>query len=82
MSEISEAGFRITQFLEDDAIKAALQAVKQVNYDLFLKAKSDDDRRMAHAKAQCMADFEIALNAVVEQAVGERIREDKAREKA
>ena len=63
---------RIREFLNDELVQTALQAMKDVNYRAFVDAKDDDARRMAQAKALVLGDFEAALQVVVD--AGERAR--------
>lgn len=68
---------RIGAFLADEIVVAALDAMKQVNYDAFLRAKDDESRRMAHAKAVVLDEFVAALQGVVD--AGTRVRHEAER---
>jgi len=81
MSEITEAGQRIEAFLRDDAVQAALLAMKDYNYTLFVGAVDDRGRQMAQAQALVLAEFERSMRATVD--AGQReIQEQEQRDRA
>lgn len=73
MSEsVIKAAQRIELFLADEAVQAALQAMKEQNYELFRAAKDEEGRRMAQAQAIAMEAFESMMRQTVD--AGERAR--------
>ena len=81
MSDIIAAGLRIGLLMEDEVVVAALADLKKANYDLFVKAKSDEDRVMAQARAQVLDTFEQALRAIVDGGERETLERER-RERA
>lgn len=81
MSEVFDAARRIDLLLKDEAVQAALAAMKQAYYTEFLTAKDNEGRVMAQAKAQVLDTFGAALRAVLdagERETTEQERRDRA----
>lgn len=74
MSITTERADTIARFLKEDAVKDALTQMEKEAYDGFLHAKTDDERRFAHAYAQAIARLETVFQAIVD--AGERERMD------
>lgn len=70
MSAVTEAGQRIELFLADEAVQAALKAMKEQNYRLFVTAPDEKGRAMAQAQALVLEQFETMMHATVD--AGER----------
>ena len=76
MSEVTEAAMRVGNFLKDEAVQTALQAMKQDGYRKFLASTDDAGRAQAQAYAHVVEDFETLLRAVVD--AGERETTEQA----
>jgi len=74
---VIKAAQRIEQFLEDEAVQAALQVMREQNYALFKASKDDEGRRMAQAQAIAMEAFETLMRGTVD--AGERARNELER---
>lgn len=68
--DASERGLRVKRLLEDEAVVWTLDELKKANYELFVKAQTNDDRLMAQARAHVTQVFLTTLQALVD--VGER----------
>ena len=77
MSSVTEAGQRLELFLADEAVQTAFEVMKKEYYRAFVGAKTDDDRRMAQAKALVLDTFETALRATVDGAEREILEQEK-----
>lgn len=75
MSEAIERGVRIQKLLADEAVIWALAEMRQANYNVFVKAATDEERRMSQARAHVLNTFEDTLRAIV--SVGEREQYDR-----
>lgn len=78
MSEITDAARRIDQFLKDEAVQAAIAAMKKENYRLFLVADDAEARLMAQARALNLDQFETALRGLVDAGERETTEEERA----
>ena len=78
MSDAILRAQRIAQWLEDEAVQAALAGFRLANYDLFRTAQTDEERRMAQARAQVLDGFETALTAVVDAGQRETLEQERA----
>lgn len=78
MSKATEAADTIARFLADDTVQAVFADIKQDAYQSFLRAKTDEDRRNAHAFAQALDRLETAFQAVVDAGERERLDEEIA----
>lgn len=71
-------GQRVTQFLTDPAVQAALQRLKEKYQGEWMAGQTPSDRENAWAKARALDDFAIELSAT--QGRGERANANLKRE--
>ena len=81
MSDVLDTAQRIELFLKDDAVQAAISAMKEQNYKLFLGATTAEARAMAQAQAIVLEGFETMLRATVSAGERERLEQEQ-RERA
>jgi len=72
-----EAGQRIAAFLEDEAVKRALQRLAAKYYDEFKAARTAEGRESAHSKAMVLDDFANEMRSVVD--TGKRVKAEVQR---
>ena len=78
MSDAILRAQRIAQWLEDEVVSGALAEFRKANYELFRTAQTDEERRMAQARAQVLDGFETALKAVVDAGHRETLEQERA----
>lgn len=78
MSSATEVADTIARFWKDDTVQAVVAEIKQDAYTAFLHAKTDDDRRDAHAFARTLARLETAFQAKMDAGERERMDEEIA----
>ena len=78
MSSVTEVADTIARFWKDDTVQAVVAEIKQDAYTAFLRAKTDDDRRDAHAFAQALDRLETAFQAKMDAGERERMDEERA----
>ena len=67
ITDVQQAGYRLKAFLDDPAVKEVLAAYKDGAYRAFLSAKTDDERRNAHAEAVALDKLVGVLEGIVEE---------------
>lgn len=77
MSVVKEAADRLDAFLKDESVQEAIELLKKSYYASFIAAQSDDDRRLAQAKAVVIGDFEAMLRAVVDAGTRETLEQEQ-----
>jgi hypothetical protein len=74
---VIDAGKRVEAFLADEAVRAALEAMREQNYALFLGAPDDAGRAQAQAQAVVLKGFEAMLRGTVEHGKRAGIERDQ-----
>jgi len=77
MSEVTIRAQRVAQWLDDEVVAGALAEFRKANYELFRTAQTDEERRMAQARAQVLDGFETALKAVVDAGQRETLEQER-----
>jgi hypothetical protein len=72
------AGERIDALLKDDAVQLILAEVKKHNYQSFVTAKSDEERRSAQALAQALEILETTFRSIIDAGTIARTEREKA----
>ncbi len=75
--QIVDAGARVTRFLEDEAVKAAIAALEKRYYDAFRASASPEVREAAWAKANALTDLQTELQSVVDRGTRTRAERDR-----
>lgn len=74
--ELIDARARVTAFVADAAVQAAIAAMATKNYDLFKRAKSSEELIMASARATLLDDFINELQITIDKGDVARIQRD------
>jgi len=78
MSDVIDRSIRVKRLLEDEAVVWALAELDKENYERFVKADTDEERRQAQARAQVTRIFGTLLQAIVDAGERETIQRDRA----
>src|SRR3989304_4823200 len=77
MSDATHRDPRIGPRIELKVVFGALAEFRKANYELFRTAQTDEERRMAQARAQVLDGFETALKAVVDAGHRETLEQER-----
>ena len=77
MSVVTDRADRLAAFLNDDAVVAGLTAMKDANYNAFLRADTAEGRAMAQAQAVVLDAFCATMRGVVDAGERERLEAER-----
>ena len=78
MTDVEIRGERIAQFIKDEAIQEALANMREANYGLFRIATTEEERRMAQARAVVLETFEQSMRVIIGAGERERLERERA----
>jgi hypothetical protein len=72
------AGQRIESLLKDESVQIILEEVRKHNYQTFITAKSDEERRQAQGLAQALEILETTFRSIIDAGTIARTAQEKA----